>query len=175
MLVATTLDAGASTGVAPALSSTHGTAVLAADGLGAVRFGTSKPHAVDHLRALFGTPNWRGINTGCGARWTEVVWGDLAAEFTGDVFTGYRYASAVLRRFTERVPATTGFPRLATAEAITVGSTLSQVRSAYRLHLSGAGRWHSGSLEFVSNAQHSPAPLTSRIIEIKTTSTCGDY
>ena len=157
------------------VASAESTADLGATGIGAVRFGLPEAQAIQELSALVGAPTWRGVNSGCGPRWTEVVWGDLAAEFTGDRFTGYRYASAVVRRFTVRSRATTGLPRLATTNGITLRSTLRQVRSVYRLRWSAPGRWHSGNLVFVSNAQHSPAPLSSRIIEIKTTSTCGDY
>lgn len=164
-----------SLGAVVPLSGAQPKGTLGADGIGNVRFGVPKAQAVQGLGTLFGTPTWRGVNTGCGQHWTEVVWGDLAAEFAGDTFTGYRYASAVVRRFTVHVRATTRFPRLATAKGIALGSTLRQARSVYRLHLSGAGRWHSGSLVFVSNAQHSPAPLSSSIFEIKTTSTCGDF
>jgi hypothetical protein len=149
---------------------------LGANGIGAVRFGLPKAQVVRELTTVFGAPIWRGVNTGCGPLWTEVVWDDLAAEFRGSTFTGYRYAPAVQRRLgSPSVPGNTALPRLATANGITLGSTLGQLRSVYRLHLSGAGKWNSGSLVFVSNAEHEPAPLSSRIIEIKTTGTCGDY
>lgn len=175
--VAVVLEVGFGAGVVLPLASAEPTADLGANGIGAVRFGLPKAQAVQELSTLFGTPTWRGVNSGCGPRWAEVVWGsDLAAEFTGSTFTGYRYASAIQRRLgSPPAPAKAATPRLATAKGITLGSTLAQVRSVYRLHLSGAGRWHSGNLAFVSNAKHSPAPLSSRIIEIKTTSVCGDY
>ena len=151
-----------------------------ADGIGTVAFGLPKVDVVDDFSALFGPPTWRGINRGCGARWTEVVWHDLAAEFRDATFSGYRYSRnarglfSIVRR--PQAPNTTLIPRLATAEGITLGSTLAAVRAVYTLHLAGAGKWHSDNrIVFVSDAQHSPAPLSSRIIEIKSPSTCGDF
>lgn len=164
--------------VLPALASSRSMVSLDGNGIGPVRFGLSKDRAVAALTALFGSPTWRGVNTGCGPLWTEVVWNGIAAEFRGSSFTGYRYASATHIEGllgAPRVPGKPEFPALATAKGITLGSTLGHLRSLYTLHLEGAGRWHYGNLVFVSNARHSPAPLTSRIIEIKAMSTCGDF
>ncbi len=150
---------------------------LGANGIGSVHFGLAKAEAVRELSSLFGKPTARGIDTGCGPRWTEVFYGDdLEAEFTGSTFTGYRYKAGIERDLgPPSVHPKAGTPRLATALGITLGSTLRQVRSHYQLHLSGAGRWHAGNLMFYSDAQRSPAPLSSRIFEIKTMSACGDY
>jgi hypothetical protein len=64
------------------------------NGIGAVRFGANKPRALAALRALLGAPSARGVNTGCGPRYTEVAWGDLVAEFRANAFSGYRYRKA---------------------------------------------------------------------------------
>jgi hypothetical protein len=162
----------------PTLASSRSVVSLDGNGIGSVRFGRSKGRVVASLTVLFGSPAWRGVNTGCGPLWTEVVWNGIAAEFRRNSFTGYRFASAAHIKGlfgAPRVAANPGFPALATAKGITIGSTLGHLRSLYTLHLEGAGRWRSGSLVFVSNARRDPAPLTSRIIEIKTMSTCGDF
>jgi hypothetical protein len=163
-----------------ALASTRPSADLGADGIGAVRFGLTKARAVDELSARFGTPTWRGVNTGCGPRWTEVEWNDLAAEFRLDKFSGYRYASANDLHNdlgSPRKPTKHGVPRLATAGGLSLGSTLAQVRSAYPLlRFAGTDRHKTpDGIVFVDHAEHSPAPLSSRIIEIKTFGTCGDF
>jgi hypothetical protein len=167
-------------GFAPQVAATSSQAVLRANGIGTVKFGAPKVQAISRLSAIFGAPDWRGTNTGCGAPWTEVVWDGIAAEFRGSTFTGYRYASA---NQTEgmfgapRVPPSPGFPRLTTAAGISLGSTLAQVRAAYPvLGLVGTDRHKTpNGIVFVDNAEHSPAPLSSRIVEIKTFSTCGDF
>ena len=173
------LAVGLGAGALAALASTKAPANLGADGIGAARFGLPKAQAVDELSALFGAPTWRGVNHGCGPQWTEVAWDDLAAEFRQDRFSGYRYASARQLRGglgSPPAPVKPSFPKLATVRGITLESTLAALRAAYRLHLAGAGRWHSDNgLIFVSNAQHSPAPLSSRIIEVKTSGACGDF
>lgn len=176
VLVAVGLSAGALTASASTSSSTT---ALRPNGIGTVRFGLPKDQAVPQLSALFGSPSWRSASDGCGPRYTEVEWGDLAAEFRLNVFSGYRYAP---RRYLQhtvgapRGPLPFVSPRLATATAITVGSTLGQLRSAYPvLHLSGADRWTAANgLHFLVNAAGNPAPPGSRIIEIKI-GTCGDY
>jgi hypothetical protein len=87
-----------------------------------------------------------------------------------------RHASFAVASALPPAPVKPSFPKLATVRGITLESTLAALRAAYRLHLAGAGRWHSDNgLIFVSNAQHSPAPLSSRIIEIKTSGACGDF
>jgi hypothetical protein len=138
--------------------------VLGAHGIGAVRFGTPKPQAVAALSRVLGQPTSRGINPGCGSRYTEVVWGDLAAEFRLGTFSGYRYLDRGQ------------LPQLATAKGITIGSTLAQVRAAYgRLGVVGTDRWRSPSgLIFYDDAMRDPIPASSRIIEIKI-GTCGDF
>jgi hypothetical protein len=175
LLVAVALGVGTLT----ARASTSGAANLGADGIGSVRFGLPKAEAVDELRAEFGPPTWRGINTACGPNWTEVTWDDLAAEFRLGKFCGYRYASArqIQSEFgSPKTPTRPGYPKLVTTKGITLERTLAALRAAYILHLAGAGRWHSNNgLIFVSNARHGPAPLSSRIREIKTSGACGDF
>jgi hypothetical protein len=167
-------------GVASRAAATTARAILGANGIGTVRFGASKARAVSRLSAIFGAPNWRGVNTACGPLWTEVVWNGIAAEFRGDTFTGYRYAAAnqIEGMFgVPRVPSPGGFAGLTTAKGISLGSTLAQVRAAYPvLGLVGTDRHKaSNGIVFVDNAEHSPASLSSRIIEIKTFNTCGDF
>jgi hypothetical protein len=140
-------------------------------GVATVRFGTAKAQAVAELSALFGAAAGRGVNTGCAPRYTEVVWGDLAAEFRANRFSGYRYVQG-------GYPLTTpGSPRapakslgLATAKGVTLGATLARVRAAYKpLTRIGADAWRApnGLVFAVGDA-------TQRVVEIKT-GTCGDF
>jgi hypothetical protein len=135
---------------------------LGPHGVGRAHFGLTKPAAVAALTQLFGPPTGRGPNPGCAPRYTEVVWGGLAAEFRLGVFSGYRYRSPT--------------PRLATSTGITLGSTLAQVRAAYgKLAVSGAARWRArNGLVFYDDSMHDPDPPSSRIVEIKI-GTCGDF
>jgi hypothetical protein len=175
MLIATELCVGALT----AFASTHTSATLGPNGIGRVLFGLPKARAVVELSTLFGSPTWVSASDGCGPRYSEVEWGDLAAEFRLNEFSGYRYAT---RSYLQRsVGAPRGSlnvvsPPLATANGITLGSTLAQLRAAYKvLHWGGPGkRLASNGLRFFDPAMRSPAPLASRVIEIKI-GTCGDY
>ena len=169
---AATLSAGgsAATGRAPALG---------ADAIGTVRFGLPKATAVAELSDLFGRPSARFVNSGCGPRYTEVAWGELYAEFRSGEFSGYRYLRNGWppKTYAHRSPPPKVVsPRIATAEGITLGSTLAQVRAAYRpLQRVAADGWRSSSkLVFVDDALRDPVSPTSRIIEIKTT-TCGAF
>lgn len=175
-LIATVQGTGALTAYAASSSVTR----LGPDGIGRVRFGLPKGRAVARLSVLFGPPTARGVNTGCGPRYTEVEWGDLVAEFRLKKFSGYRYIAGGYPLTTPGSPRAPRrkavFPRLATSGGITLESTLAQLRSAYPgLHLAGAGKWRlSRGLVFVDNAGHDPELLSNRIIEIKI-GTCGDF
>jgi hypothetical protein len=148
-------------------------------GIGAVDFGLPKSQAVAELSRLFGQPSATGINTACGRRYSEVVWGDLAAEFRGSVFSGYRYINGGYPLVTpgspRQVKPSRVTPRLATSREITLGSTLAGARVAYGTpQRIGADVWRAGGLSFTDNATHDPVPPSSRIVEIKT-GTCGDF
>src|SRR5207302_32992 len=120
---------------------------LGPSGIGTVRFGLTKAKAVAELSGLFGTPSARGLNTGCGPRYTEVEWGDLVAEFRLNEFSGFRYVKGGFPLTTpgsprESSPPKSASPKLATAKGISLGSTLAQLRAAYgQLRSIGAGRW----------------------------------
>jgi hypothetical protein len=173
-IVAATLVAGA--GGAPAARGS----ILQAHGVGTVRFGMRKGEAVPRLRVLFGAPSARGVNTGCGARYTEVEWGDFVAEFRLGTFSGYRfvrggYPLTTARSPREASPPAGVSPALATAGGITLGSTLAELRALYRLRRAGANLWRvPNGLLFVDDAKRDPVPPASRIVEIKI-GTCGDF
>lgn len=158
----------------------HSTPTLGPTGIGAVRFGEPKQKAVVDLSRSFGAPNGRGINTGCGSRFSEVVWGDLAVEFRSGVFSGYRYLVGgypLTTRGSPRARAPKAVsPRLATANGITLGSTLAKTRAAYgSLRRIAADGWRAqDAIVFVDNAKRDPVPPTSQIVEIKI-GTCGDF
>ena len=154
----------------------HADRALGPHGIGSVRFGVAEAKAVSALRAQFGAPTAEGINAGCGSRFTEVEWGDLAVEFHSHRFTGYRYISGGFELTTHYKPLTTVAPKVTTSTGISLGSTVRQLHAAYpALSLAGAESWRArNGLTFVAYTRASPPPLSSRIGEIKT-GTCGDY
>lgn len=143
-------------------------AVLSAHGIGAVHFGLPKAQAVSQLTAVLGPPSRRFVNSGCGSRYTEVAFGHLYAEFRAGRFSGYRYMEDgwIRTHYGEKI-VRSDLPRLETARRVTLGSTLRELRAAYRLHVVGTDRWGSpDGLVFYDDA--------GRIDEIKT-GTCGDF
>lgn len=176
VLIAVGQGAGAPT----ARAAPHVVARLGPHGIGTIQFGLPKRRALVSLSAVFGVPAARGVNTGCGPRYTEVVWGDLVAEFRMNTFSGYRYLEGGYPLTTPGSPRgprpEAVSPRLATSTGITLGSTLAQLQRAYAvLHVAGADKWRAGNgLVFVDNSERDPAPASSRIIEIKV-GTCGDF
>ncbi len=108
------------------------------------------------------------------------MWGDFAAEFRSNRFSGCRYVEGGFPIATpgspHARPPTATSPRLSTARGITLGSTLAQVRAAHvRLRRIGADTWRTASgLVFVDNATGDPVPPTARIVEIKI-GTCGAF
>ena len=138
--------------------------VLGPHGVGPVRFGTPKAGAVARLSAVLGAPTSRGPNTGCRPRYAEVAWGGLSAEFRDGVFSGYRYWHR---------PS----PRLATANGVTLGTTLGRARAAYGgLKRRGAILWQAPDGIFLVDDSRvaDPASPSDRIVEIKI-GTCGDF
>jgi len=146
-------------------------------GIGAIHFGLPKAKTVAALDARFGAPTWRGENTGCGAKFTEVEWGTLVVEFRSGVFTGYRSLAGGFADVVHGAPRATALtPNVATARSVKLGSTLAQVRAAYgSLRRVGADSWRApNGIVFVDNAKRDPVPASSRIVEIKI-DTCGAF
>jgi hypothetical protein len=137
--------------------------LLSPHGIGGVHFGTPKAQAVAALARTLGLPTSRSVNPGCGARYTEVAWGGLSAEFRSGRFSGYRYKPGI-------------GPTFATANGITLGSTLARARHAYgTLRRTGADWWRApNGLFFLDSAMRDPVPPSSGIVEIKI-GTCGDF
>lgn len=180
-LVLIAIGLGVAASAAFGSQSTLSAPTLGPDGIVTVRFGLTKLKAVAELSNLFGAPSARGVNTGCAPRYTEVEWGDLVAEFRLSTFSGFRYTIGGWPLTTpgsprEPSPPKTVIPRLVTSKGISLGSTLAQVRAAYRvLRFVGSDRWQSlNGLVFVDNAEHDPEPPSSRIVEIKI-GTCGGF
>lgn len=162
--------------------STLGAGTLRADGIGKVRFGLPQARAAAELTAMLGAPGARGINAGCGSRYTEVEWNDLVAEFRLGTFSGYRYVKGGWPLNTpggsplHKLPASQArLHGLATARGISIGSTLAQARSAYgALRQTGAEEWETPSgITLADNANIGKVPAT-QIYEIKV-GTCGDF
>lgn len=154
---------------------------LGPHGIGKAHLGLTKAATVTELSAVFGSPAARGVNTGCGPRYTEVEWGDLTVEFRSNIFSGYRYVEGGYPITApgsprEAHPSKRATPKLATSAGISLGSTLAQVRAAYgKLVFVGTDRWRArNGLVFSDDAMRDPEPPSSRIVEIKI-GTCGDF
>jgi hypothetical protein len=161
-------------------SARNGNAILDSRGIAGAHFGETESAALAALTSQFGAPTRRLPNTGCGPLFREIEWRHLYAEFRGQTFEGVRYIAGAwpignLRPATGRASAV--LPRVATAKGISLGSTLGDVRAAYKpLRLIGTDRWRSsGDLIFYDNARRDPPPSSSRIVEIKAGVTCGDF
>jgi hypothetical protein len=159
--------------------STGSTVTVGQHGIGTVRFGETERATVAGLTALFGPPTQQLPNSGCGARFREVAWGHLYAEFRSGRFEGFRYVLSgwpVNRPRQRRTEPASVFPKLRTAKGVTLGDTLGKVRAEYgSLRPIGTDRWESADgLVFYDNAKHDPVPSSSRIVEIKI-GTCGDF
>jgi len=155
--------------------------VLKPHGIGAVRFGTAKLKTVTELSHLFGMPSARGVNSACGSRYTEVEWGNLVTEFRSGRFSGFRFIKGGYPLTTAGSPreqprSKSVSPKLAVSPGVSLGSTVAELRAAYRLlHRVGADMWRSADgLIFVDDAKRDPVPPKSRIIEIKI-GTCGGF
>lgn len=154
-------------------------ATLTAAGIGSAHFGQLKAVAIAEITDELSGPTGRQISSGCGPRYSEVEWGDLAAEFRLGVFSGYRYLDAglangytTLKRI-ESFPVT---PRLFTVGGITLGSTFGQVRAVFgKLKPVGTNRNEArNGLIFYDDTETFPDPSSSHITEMKI-GTCGDY
>jgi hypothetical protein len=145
-------------------------------GIGSVHFGLPKSKAISELTSLLGRPSAHFVNSGCGHRYAETAWGHLYVEFRLGRFAGYRYIEYGWPLMPGGKPRRSVLPRLATTRGITLGSTLGQLRRAYRrLDLVGTDRWMvKGGLTFYDNSKIEPPAASSRIIEIKI-GTCGDF
>ena len=136
-VVQTTQGASASLAERSASPAQRPPVTLGTRGVGQVPFGIARMEAVKRLRGLLGRPNWQGINTGCGPRYTEVAWRDFIAEFHRGHLSGYRYMLDVYvveakGSPRDHVPAAKGVPFMSTLAGITLGSDLAELRSRYK-------------------------------------------
>ena len=181
-VVQTTQGASASLAERSASPAQRPPVTLGTRGVGQVPFGIARMEAVKRLRGLLGPPNWQGINTGCGPRYTEVAWRDFIAEFHRGHFSGYRYMLDVYvveakGSPRDHVPAAKGVPFMSTSAGITLGSDLAELRSRYkRLRQSGADSWTapSGLTFVVWSGYRNMLAGSDRMVEIKI-GTCGAF
>ena len=154
-------------------------AVLSGDGIGAARLGLPQARAVQNLTTTLGHPSRTDfVNRACAPTYTEVAWKHLYVEFRRGRLSGYRYIQEGWPRTSPGKPQPlSDLPRLVTSRGIRLGSTLAMARAAYRhLRAVGTNRWETPDrLVLYDNATRYPDPASSRIVEIKTLSTCGDF
>jgi hypothetical protein len=157
--------------VAAFASSTAKTPILlAGNGLGVVRFGSSVSSVTSAVSARLGPPTGRP-DAGCVGGYTEVAWHDLIAQFRHGRFTGYRYW--VNSSGSPPPSASTVSPKLQTAKGISLGSTFAQVRRRYRLTQTGTDFWKAANnIVFVLDSMAYPSPPSSPVYEIKTYGVC---
>ena len=181
-VVQTTQGASASVARWSASPAQRHPVALGTRGVGQVPFGIVRMEAVKRLQGLLGPPNWQGINTGCGPRYTEVAWRDFIAEFYRGHFSGYRYmldVYAVEAKGSPRdhAPGAKGVPFMSTSAGITLGSDLAELRPLYkRLRQSGADSWTapSGLTFVVWSGYRNMLAGSDRMVEIKI-GTCGAF
>jgi hypothetical protein len=134
---------------------------LEGDGFSVVRVGTSESKVVKAVSARLGRPSGHPPS-GCGGRYAQVAWHDLVLQFMHGRLSGDRYSTGTGGWSGSRVN-----PRLRTAEGVTLGTTLGQLRQAYRLRQSGTDFWTAGAIVFAVSGAAYPSPPTAPIYEIK--------
>ncbi len=144
----------------PTAAQTGRHAILEGDGVGAVRIGTPQATAIRELTAQLGQPSGRPV-ADCPGAYTDVAWHDLIAQFRDGRFSGYRYWSAQAGRSIT--------PRLATANGVTLGTTFSALRDAYRLTQTGTFFWSSGGMTFGLAGDTYPSPASAPVYEVTVT------
>jgi hypothetical protein len=152
-----------------------GRVAISSRGIGGVPFGIAQARAIAGLAKLFGAPSRSFLNSGCGPRYTEVVWGHLYVEFRQGTFTGFRYMTTAWMSGRPAPPSRLT-PQLIASHGVSLGATLGRLRSrSGPLDLVGTDRWRArDGLIYYDNAERQPPPADSRIIEIKY-GTCGDF
>jgi hypothetical protein len=143
---------------------------LDGNGLGLAKFGAPAALATEAITAVLGAPTGHP-SAGCTGKYAQVAWHDLIVQFTDDRFTGYRYVAGGSKGVSPSVATLheAVVPMIATATRITLGSTVAEVRRAYRsLHRSGTDFWRtpSGIVFAFYSSQANPSSL-SPVYEIK--------
>jgi len=156
--------------VASAHSSSKTSVLLAGNGLGVARFGSSARSVTRAVSARLGAPTGHP-GAGCVGGYTEVAWHDLIVQFRHGRFSGYRYW--VNGSGSPPPSASAIAPRLQTAKGITLGSTFAELKRTYRLTQTGTDFWKApNDIVFALNSETYPSPPSSPIYEIKTYGVC---
>lgn len=147
--------------IGPAGGSRVSHVTLQASGLGPVKFGATQKAAVSRLSELLGHRPTGHSSSVCVGGIKNVSWNDLVVQFKKGQFSGYRYW------VTQANP--TVWPKLATANGITLGNSFSTLQDRYgrSLRQTGTDFWSAGQLTFGINSGSSPAPPNSPVYEIK--------
>ncbi len=157
--------------VASASASSKAPLLLAGDGLGVARFGSSARSVTQAVSARLGPPTGHSDSV-CTGGYTQVVWHELIAEFKHGRFSAYRYWVSAPGSPSPTV--SPGIPRLRTAKGITLGSTFAQLMRSYRLTQTGTDFWKApnGIVFALAGGASYPSPPSSPIYEIKTDGAC---
>jgi len=137
---------------------------LDGSGLGLANFGEPAALSTEAITAVLGAPTGHP-SAGCTGRYTQAAWHDLIVQFNEGRFTGYRYVAGGFdgvspSRETLHAPVV---PMIATAKRITLGSTMAEVKRAYRsLDRSGTDFWRtpSGIVFAFYSGKPNPSPLS---------------
>lgn len=154
----------------PVAASAQTPLLLAGNGLGVARFGSSAGSVTKAVSARLGPPTRYSYDV-CAGGYTQVAWHDLIAQFKHGRFTAYRYwVSASGSPSPSAAPVV---PRLRTVKGITLGSTFAQLRRSYRLTQSGTDFWRApNGIVFALGGATYPSPPSSPVYEIKTDGAC---
>jgi hypothetical protein len=143
---------------------------LDGNGLGLAKFGAPAALTTEAINAVLGAPTGHP-SAGCTGKYTQASWHDLIVQFTDGRFTGYRYVADGFDGVSPSLETLHApvVPMIATAAGATLGSTMAEVRRAYRsLHRSGTDFWRTPSgVVFAFYSSEANPSSSSPVYEIK--------
>lgn len=164
------MSAASAPPVASASSNPKTPVLLAGNGLGVARFGSSARSVTKAVSARLGPPSGHP-GSGCTGGYSGVAWLDLIVQFRHGRFTAYR--NWVDGSGSPTPAASAVSPKLRTAKGITLGSTFAELKRTYRLTQTGTDFWKApNDVVFGLNSGTYPSPPSSSIDEIKSSGAC---
>ena len=154
----------------PLVASAATPIVLAGNGLGVARFGTTSRVVTSAVSARLGPPTSHAAAV-CAGGYSQVGWHDLIVQFRRGRFSAYRYWTNASG--SPSPSASPVSPRLQTAEGVTLGSTFARVKRSYRLTQTGTDFWKApNGIVFALGGATYPSPPSSPVYEIKSDGAC---